>query len=110
MENALDIASSAILQPVGLQHSDMDKVLAALGGSAIDAADIYFQSSWLESWSLEDGIIKEGNYSIERGAGIRAISGEKTGFAYVDDIELPQLINSATTARAIASAGSSHRV
>ncbi len=74
-------------------------------GSAIDAADIYFQSSRLESWVLEDGIIKEGSHNIEQGAGIRAISGEKTGFAYSDELQFPALIEAARAARSISQSG-----
>jgi TldD protein len=101
MNNPLDIARSAILEPVGLIEADLDRLLGQLTGPAIDAADIYFQSSRLESWMLEDGILKEGSHNIERGAGIRAISGDKTGFAYSDEIQLPILLQAARTARAI---------
>ena len=66
----------------------------------VDAADIYFQYARLESWVLEDGIIKEGTHSIEQGAGLRAISGDKTGFAYTDSLEMPRLLDAASAARA----------
>jgi TldD protein len=101
MNNPLDIARSAILEPVGLIEADLDRLLGQLTGPAIDAADVYFQSSRLESWMLEDGILKEGSHNIERGAGIRAVSGDKTGFAYSDEIQLPTLLQAARTARAI---------
>lgn len=110
VDTVLDIASAAILEPVGLQHADLDKVLDKLTGSSVDAADVYFESSRLESWSLEDGIIKEGTHSIERGAGIRVISGEKTGFAYSDDVRLNCLLDAAHTARAIVRSGADKRV
>jgi TldD protein len=105
MSDLIQIAQDAILAPVGLIESDLDKMLGELTGSAIDAADIYFQSSRLESWVLEDGIIKEGSHNIEQGAGIRAISGEKTGFAYSDELQLPMLLDAAKAARAISSSG-----
>ncbi len=105
MSDLIQIAQDAILAPVGLIESDLDKMLGELTGSAIDAADIYFQSSRLESWVLEDGIIKEGSHNIEQGAGIRAISGEKTGFAYSDELQLPILLDAAKAARAISSSG-----
>src|SRR6185437_6374227 len=65
-------------------------------------ADLYFQSSYSKSWVLEDGIIKGGSYNIDRGVGVRALSGEKTGFAYSDDIVLPALEQAAKAARSIA--------
>lgn len=103
--NPLDIALSTILAPAGMEEHDLDRVLDQLLTPRIDAADAYFQSSRLESWVLEDGIIKEGNYSIEQGAGVRAISGEKTGFAYSDELQMPALLEAAKAARAIARGG-----
>jgi uncharacterized protein (TIGR02099 family) len=74
-------------------------------GHRSDAADLYFQHTRHESWGLEDGIVKEGSHDIEQGVGVRAISGEKTGFAYSDEIVLPALIEAAGSARAIARSG-----
>ena len=68
----------------------------------VDYADLYFQLSREESWSLEDGIVKDGSHSIEQGVGVRAISGEKTGFAYTDEVLLPALVEASDAARAIA--------
>ncbi len=79
-------------------------------GGKVDAADAYFQASRLESWVLEDGIIKEGNFNIEQGVGVRAIAGEKTGFAYTDEIQLATLLEAGRTARAIASGGGDNKV
>ena len=73
--------------------------------SSVDAADLYFQLSREESWALEDGIVKEGSASIEQGVGVRALAGEKTGFAYSDEIVLPALEEASRAARAIASRG-----
>jgi TldD protein len=110
MTNPLDIARSTILAPVGLAESDLDRLLGKLVGPSIDAADVYFQASRLESWVLEDGILKEGSHNIERGAGIRVVSGEKTGFAYSDEIQLPMLVEAAGTARAIVRSAQDGRV
>ena len=74
-------------------------------GPSIDAADLYFQHSRSESWVLEDGIVKDGSHSIEQGVGVRAMSGEKTGFAYSDEIVLPRCWKRPESARAIAQAG-----
>jgi TldD protein len=79
-------------------------------GAGVDTADIYLQATRYESWGLEDGIVKEGTHSIDRGAGIRAVSGEKTGFAYSDDIALSALLEAARSARAIARRGDEGRL
>ena len=104
-QDSLAIARHTLLEPTGLGHSDLDRVMDRLLGTSVDAADLYLQATRYESWMLEDGIVKEGSHSIERGAGVRAISGEKTGFAYSDEIALPTLIEAARNARAIASQG-----
>jgi TldD protein len=110
MTDPISFARASILAPAGLSEQDLDRLLGSLAGSAVDAADIYFQSSRLESWVLEDGIIKDGNFSIEQGAGLRAISGEKTGFAYSDELRFPALAQAADAARAIARSGQGERV
>ncbi|MGD2119346.1 MAG: metalloprotease TldD [Chromatiales bacterium] len=109
MPQTLDIARQTLLEPAALQESQLDQVMSQLLSRQIDAADIYFQYSKLESWVLEDGIIKDGSFNIEKGAGLRAMSGEKTGFAYVDEIEMPSLLNAAGTACAIARTGQQGR-
>lgn len=101
MEN-LDIARSQLLSPTGLDDDDVNKALSAALGGAIDAADIYFQSVTRESWSLDDGIVKDASFNIEHGVGVRAMSGEKTGFAYSDDIAMSALLESSQAARSIA--------
>ena len=103
--DSFDLAQTLILQPAGLVQSDIERALGELRASTIDAGDVYFQFSRDESWSLEDGIVKEGSASIEQGVGVRAISGEKTGFAYSDEILLAPLLEAAQAARAIAVAG-----
>jgi TldD protein len=97
----LDQVKHAILTPSNLQTQDIDRIIAALLSTPVDVADVYFQSSHFESWSLEGGIIKEGTHSIERGAGVRVVSGDKTGFAYSDRIELPILLEAAKNVKAI---------
>ena len=81
----LAIARELILAPGGLDESRLDVALSQVMSSSVDAADLYFQVSREESWALEDGIVKEGSASIEQGVGVRALAGEKTGFAYSDD-------------------------
>jgi TldD protein len=110
MSDLIEIAQQNILEPVGLVEQDLDRMLGELTGRGVDAADIYFQSNRLESWVLEDGIIKEGSYNIDQGAGIRVISGEKTGFAYSDDLHLPVLQEAARAARAISRGGAQQSV
>ncbi|HSQ07748.1 MAG TPA: metalloprotease TldD [Chromatiaceae bacterium] len=110
MHDTIALARNSILAPVGLGDADLDRLLGGLTSSAVDAADIYFQNGRLESWVLEDGIIKDGTFNIEQGAGLRAVSGEKTGFAYSDELTLPALEQAARAARAIARAGQEARV
>ncbi|MDD5276518.1 MAG: metalloprotease TldD [Methylovulum sp.] len=97
----LNLARQAILVPVGIQDNAVEKIMGRLLSSPVDAADIYFQTSHSESWVMEGGIIKEGSHNIEQGAGVRAVSGEKTGFAYSDRIELPVLLEAANNVKAI---------
>jgi len=101
----LNIARQAILMPSGIQDGDIEQIMNRLLSSPVDAADIYFQSSHSESWVMEGGIIKEGSHNIEQGAGVRAVSGEKTGFAYSDRIELPVLLEAANNVKAIVRQG-----
>lgn len=110
MENAIEIARNRILTPAGLGDDDLDAVIGRVLGHAVDSADLYFQVSRHESWLLEDGIVKDGSYGIDQGVGVRAISGEKTGFAYSDEIVLPALLQASQAARAIADAGQQGRV
>src|SRR5882724_585861 len=102
---ALDVARNLILEPAGLDENRLDHVLGTVMGAAIDYGDLYFQLSRDESWALEDGIVKEGAHSIEQGVGVRALAGEKTGFAYSDEILLPALTEASRAARAIARSG-----
>jgi TldD protein len=101
----MDIAVRTLLEPAGLDIPVLEQVLGMMHGHALDEAELYFQSSRDESWSLEDGIVKEGSHSIDQGVGVRAIAGERTGFAYSDELTRPALEEAARAARAIARHG-----
>ncbi len=105
MNNVYELAHARLLAPAGLDDGALDQAFTRLLTPGIDFADLYFQHSRHESWALDDGIVKEGSHSIEQGVGVRAVSGEKTGFAYSDDIRLESLLDAASAARAIARAG-----
>ncbi|WP_117236089.1 metalloprotease TldD [Vibrio maerlii] len=100
----------ALLNPSGLSEQDVADTLAMIATRQIDYADIYFQSSWHESLVLEDSIIKDGSFNIDCGVGVRAVTGEKTGFAYSDQINLEGLKQSAIAARGIAQQGQNGKV
>ena len=108
--NYLDTANDILLSPTGLEVNDLQNVLDQMMGNSINRADLYFQTTRHESWVLEDGIVKEGNYNIEQGVGVRAVSGEKTGFSYSDEIILPALHQAANAAKTIARAGQQNQV
>ena len=99
------IVSESLLTPAGLTVDNLHHHLNNMIKHQVDFADLYFQVSHHESWVLEDGIIKEGSFNIERGVGVRAISGEKTGFAYADEINDQSINQSVIAARGIAKAG-----
>ncbi|MBD9435467.1 metalloprotease TldD [Pseudoxanthomonas sp. PXM03] len=104
----ITLAETRLLLPAGLDPSGLDRAFGTLLGPGIDFGDLYFQHARRESWTVEDGIVKDGAHSIEQGVGVRAISGEKTGFAYSDDINAPALLDAAKSARAIARDGAAH--
>jgi TldD protein len=101
----LALARQQLLAPTGLGEDDLQKTLGCLLGHAIDSGDLYFQLRQAESWSLEDGEVKQAGHAIHQGVGVRAVSGEKTGFAYSDEIVPAALLDAATAARAIARQG-----
>ncbi len=105
MNDALQTAKTTLLDPTGIQAHDLESLIGRLMAYDIDFADLYFQYSRSESWSLEDGAVKSGSRSIDQGVGIRAVSGEKTGFAYSDEFHLLALTQAADAARAIARSG-----
>jgi len=110
MSQALEQAERELLEPGGLGHGDLERVLSHLMGPAVDAGDLYFQTLRHESWVLEDGLVRNGSHAQEQGVGIRALSGDKTGLAYTDEIILPSLLQASTAARAIARDGSEGKV
>jgi TldD protein len=103
-------AEACLLAPHELGARRLDAVFGELAGRRIDAADLYFQYTRGEGWSLEEGIVKSGSFSIEQGVGVRALSGERTAFAYSDEISFDALQDAARTTRAIAAAGQARRV
>ena len=105
--DTIDTVMANMLEPAGLGEAQLNRTLGGIMQGGIDYADLYFQVSRQESWSLEDGIIREGSFSNDQGVGVRAVSGEKTGFAYSDELMLPALESAAVAARAIARAGES---
>ena len=101
----LSIARRLLLDPYGLDESYLSQALAQIRAHQVDDADLYFQYTRSEGWSLEEGIVKTGSFSIDQGVGVRAVSGEKTAFAYSDDISMSALLDAANTVRTIAQAG-----
>ena len=99
-----------LLDPAGLGEAALNSTLGSVMRGGVDYADLYFQVSRQESWTLEDGIIREGSFSLDQGVGVRATSGEKTGFAYSDELVLPALEQAASAARAIARQGQERQV
>jgi len=99
-----------LLRESNLSRDDLTKALALIHQNNVDYADLYFQSSYHETWMLEDGLVKEGSYNIERGVGVRAVSGDKTGFSYSDAINLEALTQASSAAKSIAKAGESKAV
>ena len=106
----LAVARALLLEPFGLNEATLSRALASMATHRIDDADLYFQYTRSEGWSLEEGIVKSGSFGIEQGVGVRAVAGEKTAFAYSDDISEAALMDAAATVRTIAAAGQSRRV
>ncbi|WP_394756594.1 metalloprotease TldD [Rhodoferax sp.] len=97
----LAVAKSLLLTPFGLDESHLARALREIKAHQVDEADLYFQYTRSEGWSLEEGIVKTGSFSIDQGVGVRAVSGEKTAFAYSDDISEASLLDAARTVRSI---------
>ena len=110
MSDLLSTVSEQLLSPGGLTLEHLPGVLGELAGPGIDAADLYFQTQVSETWVLEDGIVKEGSFNLDQGVGVRAQSGEKTGFAYSNAITAEALSQAARAARSIARTGQQGRV
>ena len=106
----LGAAKSLLLEPFGLDESHLRRALNEIKAHRVDEADLYFQYTRSEGWSLEEGIVKTGSFSIDQGVGVRAVSGEKTAFAYSDDISQASLLDAARTVRSISSVAQQGRV
>jgi hypothetical protein len=106
-DSLLADAQRLLLEPTGLEHRELSRVVASIHTHAVDFADLYFQYSRMESWSLEEGIVKAGSFNIDRGVGIRAVHGDKQAFAYSDDITPKALDEAAVAVRAIGRQGQS---
>ena len=106
----LATAQRMLLEPFGLNETHLSRALAEIATHRVDDADLYFQYTRSEGWSLEEGIVKTGSFSIDQGVGVRAVSGEKTAFAYSDDISEASLLDAARTVRAIGAASGKGRI
>ena len=106
----IDVARDLLLTPFGLDESHLARALAEIRTHRVDDADLYFQYTRSEGWSLEEGIVKTGSFSIDQGVGVRAVSGEKTAFAYSDDISEASLLDAARTVRSISSVSQAGKV
>ena len=106
----LEIAQKLLLAPFGLTEAHLSRALGEITSHGADDADLYFQYTRSEGWSLEEGIVKTGSFSIDQGVGVRAVSGEKTAFAYSDDISEASLLDAARTVRSISAVSQAGRV
>ena len=102
MSELIQIAQQSLWHPTGLVEQDISQALGKIMTSGVDYADLFFQYSRHESWALDEGTVKSGNYGIDQGVGVRAIAGEKTGFAYSDEITGSALLEAANAARSVA--------
>src|SRR5450432_1289621 len=110
MDQLFATAQASLLAPYDLESSKLDRVFGKILQHRVDYADLYFQYSRSEGWSLEEGIVKSGSFNIDQGVGVRAVAGEKTAFAYSDDISEAALMDAARTVRTIAAAGQSRKI
>jgi len=106
----LAIAQALLLEPFGLDETVLARALGCIAQHRIDDADLYFETTRHEGWSLEEGIVKSGSFSIDQGVGVRAVAGERTAFAYSDDLSEASLMDAARTVRSIGAAGQQRRV
>ena len=106
----LATAHDTLLAPHGLTETHLRRALGDMLATGVDDADLYFQYTRAEGWSLEEGIVKSGSFSIDQGVGVRAISGEKTAFAYSDDLSWTALRDAALAVRTITNQGAQKRV
>ena len=105
-----ELARAQLLEPSGLEQSDIELAMGRLAGKGIDLGELYFQRRVREGWMLEDGSVRQGNWDVDQGVGVRAVAGAGTGFAYADAISLPALLDAADSARAITRSGKTGQV
>ncbi len=110
VDSLFNIAQQSLLHPYAIEQKQIEKIFSSMMAHKLDYADLYFQYSRAESWSLEEGIVKSGSFNIDQGVGVRAVSGEKTAFAYSDDISMNALESAASATREIARQGGSQSV
>jgi len=110
MNDLLEQARDTLWTPAGIEQRDVEGLMGRLAARDLDVGELYFQHARSESWALEDGIVKDGSFSLDQGVGVRAVHGEKTGFAYAEDIVLPALRQATEAARSIARQGQSGAV
>jgi len=110
LDTLFSTAERSLLAPYSINSGKIEQIFASMMANRLDYADLYFQYSRAESWSLEEGIVKSGSFNIDQGVGVRAVSGEKTAFAYSDDISLNALDSAAQATRAIARQGGTQKV
>lgn len=111
MKNSMfDQLEQKILLPAELQSQDIERALSSAMRPGVDFADLYFQRARAENWLMDDGIIKDGGYHLEQGVGVRACSGEKTGFAYSDDLSLKSLLEATSAASAVVKHGQQQQI
>ncbi|MFM8356637.1 MAG: metalloprotease TldD [Gammaproteobacteria bacterium] len=110
MNDRIAAARAQLWTPANIGEAEVERLLGRLADSSIDVGELFFQHQRAESWMLEDGIVKDGTFSLDRGVGVRAVSGERTGFAYAEDIQLAGISVATEAARSIARHGQSGRV
>jgi TldD protein len=109
MSELLQIARQSLWQPTGLGEEDINRALGRIMTPSVDYADLYFQYCRHESWALDEGKVKSGSYGIDQGVGVRAVCGEKTGFAYSDELTANAILDAASAARSIAISGGAEK-
>ncbi len=109
-DDTLAWAEGLLLAPYGLNRAQLDRTLAAVHSHRVDYSDLYFQYTRAESWVLEEGAVKSGSFHIDQGVGVRAVAGERTAFAYSDDISAAALASAVMATRAIAAQGQSRSI
>jgi TldD protein len=108
--NAVQTAKAILLTPGGIDEKTIEKALAHMYRHKLDDADLYFQHTRFESWSLEEGIVKSGNFSIDQGVGVRAVAHDKTAFAYADVVNADTLMQAAQSTRVIGATGGKKKI